>query len=152
MNKIKQVALLGVAVLGLLVSLSAAAEKVFVFDPSQHMWFAYDDGQLVNSGVASGGSNYCRDLKRPCHTPTGVFRVLRKEGADCKSTIFPIPYGGAPMPYCMYFTRGFAIHGSYEVVPGRNVSHGCIRVYPAAALWLSQNFIDVGTKVVVKPY
>ena len=46
----------------------------------------------------------------------------------------------------------YAIHGSYEVVPGKNVSHGCIRIYPEAARWLNHNFIDVGTKVIVKPY
>ena len=56
------------------------------------------------------------------------------------------------MPYCMHFTKFYAVHGSYEVVPGRNVSHGCIRIYPEAARWLSENFMNIGTTVIVKPY
>lgn len=138
--------------IGLAIPAAAFAEKVFVFDPSQHKWFAYENGQLIRSGVASGGSNYCRDIRRRCHTPVGTFRVRDKGGPGCKSTIYPLGRGGAPMPYCMHFTSYYAIHGSYEVVPGKNVSHGCIRIYPEAARWLSQNFINVGTKVIVKPY
>jgi len=130
----------------------ALAQKTVVFDPRQHMWFAYDNGQLIRSGVASGGSNYCPDIHRACHTPVGSFRVFDKGGPGCKSTIYPLGRGGAPMPYCMHFYKWYAIHGSYEVVPGHNVSHGCIRIYPDAARWLSQNFVDIGTTVVVKPY
>jgi hypothetical protein len=152
MNKFKHIALSSTAFLALLITAPAFAEKVFVFDPGAHNWSAYDNGSLVATGRASGGSNYCKDLKHSCHTPVGVFHVLSKGSADCKSSKFPMPYGGAPMPYCMFFTGNYAIHGSYEVPPGRNASHGCIRVIPSAALWLTQNFIDVGTKVVVKPY
>lgn len=131
----------------------ASSGKTFVFDPQEHKWFAYEGNELVKSGVASGGSNYCADLHRACHTPVGNFRVMDKGGPECVSTIFPLStHGGAPMPWCMHFTKFYAIHGSYEVVPGRNVSHGCIRVYPKDANWLSHNFIDVGTSVIVKPY
>lgn len=140
------------AILGLGIPGYALAEKTFVFDPRAHQWYAYEDGQLVKSGVASGGSNYCRDTGRVCHTPVGSFRVIDKGGPDCKSTIYPLGRGGAPMPYCMHFTKFYAVHGSYEVVPGQNVSHGCIRIYPEAARWLSENFMTVGTRVIVKPY
>jgi lipoprotein-anchoring transpeptidase ErfK/SrfK len=51
----------------------------------------------------------------------------------------------------MFFHGGYAIHGSYQV-PGYNASHGCIRVHPSDAEWLSDNFVRYGTKVVVKPY
>lgn len=153
MKRLKGIkALLIVSMMILGIPTMAMAQKTFVFDPRQHKWFAYDNGELINSGVASGGSNYCADIHRPCHTPVGSFSVWSKGGPGCKSTRYPVGKGGAPMPYCMHFTKFYAVHGSYEVVPGKNVSHGCIRVYPEAARWLSQNFITIGTRVIVKPY
>ncbi|HVV69191.1 MAG TPA: L,D-transpeptidase [Gammaproteobacteria bacterium] len=152
MKTIKHIILAATALLALIVTAPAFAQKVFVFDPQAHSWSAFDNGELVGTGRASGGSSYCRDLGRSCHTPVGVFHVLSKGSASCKSSKFPIPGGGAPMPYCMFFSGNYAIHGSNEVPPGRNASHGCIRVVPSAALWLTRNFIDIGTKVVVKPY
>ncbi len=153
MKRLKGIKALVVStMIGLIIPGYALAQKTFVFDPVQHKWFAYENGNLVKSGVASGGSNYCADIHRRCHTPVGVFSVRDKGGPGCKSSIYPIGKGGAPMPYCMHFTKFYAVHGSYEVVPGKNVSHGCIRIYPEAARWLSQNFMNIGTKVIVKPY
>lgn len=153
MKTLKNVQLIVLSiVLSLLVPGYAFAQKTFVFDPQEHKWYAYENGELIKSGVASGGANYCPDIHRACHTPVGTFSVLDKGGADCKSSIYPVGRGGAPMPYCMHFTNYYAVHGSYEVVPGRNVSHGCIRIYPEAARWLSENFMEVGTRVIVKPY
>jgi len=66
-------------------------------------------------------------------TPTGTFRptaLMRYH----RSTI----YSGSPMPYSIFFLRGYAIHGSYETkYLGRPASHGCIRLHPsnAAALY-----------------
>lgn len=131
-------------------------KKLFVFDPREHAWAAYNaEGYLIASGEASGGADYCADVGRVCRTVTGSFRVYRKQGAECVSSVFPIREGeddgGAPMPYCMHFYRGYAIHGSSNV-PNKNVSHGCIRVKPSAAEWLNQNFIEIGTPVLVLPY
>lgn len=131
--------------------------REFVFNPKTHRWYAYENGELINSGPASGGANYCPDIKRSCHTPSGTYSIIQKGTASCKSTRYPLargglPRGGAKMPYCMFFSNYYAIHGSYEVSTTKNISHGCIRVYPDAARWLSQNFIRIGTKVVVKPY
>lgn len=124
----------------------------FIFNPRTLIWYAYaPDGTLIKTGNGSGGSNYCKDLHRRCHSPVGVFRVYAKGNASCKSSKFPVGRGGAPMPWCMYFHNGFAVHGSYEV-RNYNASHGCIRIYPADAYWLSHNLIRVGTVVIVKPY
>jgi lipoprotein-anchoring transpeptidase ErfK/SrfK len=55
--------------------------------------------------------------------PTGIFRYHA-------STI----YSGSPMPYSIFFLRGYAIHGSYETkYLGRPASHGCVRLHPANA-------------------
>lgn len=129
-----------------------SAKSTFIFDPNKHRWYAYDrSGELVGSGRASGGKGYCPDTRRRCKTPAGTFSVYSMGGPGCVSKKFPIGKGGAPMPYCMFFHGGFAIHGSYDV-PNHNASHGCIRVEPSAARWLQQNVIEYGTKVIVRPY
>lgn len=131
----------------------ATGRKVFIFDPQATAWAAYDaQGNLVKTGSASGGKDYCDDIGRQCHTVTGTFSVYSKKGAECTSSVYPIETGGgAKMPYCMHFHQGYSIHAAYEV-PNYNASHGCIRVLPSAAQWLNQDFMDVGTTVIVRPY
>ncbi len=137
----------------LFFALSELAEaNTFVFNPRTTQWQAISSsGKVVRTGHGSGGRSYCPDIHRSCRTPTGTFYVIGKGGAGCKSSRYPVGRGGAPMPYCMYFTKFYAVHGSYEV-PSYNASHGCIRLYPSDARWLYNNFMSVGTKVVVKSY
>lgn len=133
--------------------ITPTGNKAIIFDPKINAWAAYDqNGQLVRWGPGAGGADWCSDINEPCRTKSGVFTVYSKGGADCKSKIFPIPNGGSPMPYCMFFKEGLALHGSYEV-PGFNASHGCVRMFVQDAQWMNQNFVDVGsTKVVILPY
>lgn len=135
------------------MQLQPTGKKRFIFDPKVSAWAAYDkEGKRVMTGSASGGQDYCEDVKKSCRTVTGRFRVYNKRGPECKSGEYPIQTeGGAMMPYCMYFYRGFTIHAAYEVPP-KNVSHGCIRVLPSAAKWLNEEFIDIGTEVTVLSY
>lgn len=133
-------------------SIPAFGKRMFIFSPRYKVWAAYDEsGQRVGYGRANGGANYCSDLNRPCRTPRGRFSVYSKGSPSCKSNKFPIGRGGAPMPYCMFFHKGYAIHGS-PYISNRNGSHGCIRVTTSAAAWLSNNFMRHGTRVVVLPY
>lgn len=127
--------------------------KVFIFDPKATAWAAYDaQGNRIKTGGASGGKSYCEDIGRGCKTVTGNFRVYSKKGPDCTSSLYPVETGGgARMPYCMHFSGGYSIHAAYEV-PNYNTSHGCIRVLPGAARWLNEEFMDIGTTVIVKPY
>jgi hypothetical protein len=129
-------------------------EKTVIVDPKVHAWGAYDaNGNLTRSGLATAGANWCPDINRPCRTKVGMFRIFSLGSADCKSSRYPIPKGGAPMPYCMYFNGSQGLHGSpaSNVVEG-NVSHGCVRLQVSDAEWLRYNFVNRGTKVVVKPY
>lgn len=125
----------------------------FVFYPGKSTFAAYDsEGNLVTSGRASGGMDYCPDSGHGCHTPVGTFKVRSLGSADCISHIYPIETGGgAPMPYCMFFTNDFAVHGS-DYVPGHPASHGCIRLTPSTAEWIRDNFMQIGTVVKVNPY
>lgn len=131
----------------------ASREKTVVVNPRAHAFGAYANGQLVRSGNASAGSGWCGDLHRPCHTSTGTYRIFSLGSESCKSHKFPLPRGGAPMPYCMYFHGGQALHGvaSNELGDG-NYSHGCVRLHVSDAEWIRYNFANIGTRVVVQPY
>ncbi|OGT65405.1 MAG: hypothetical protein A3J38_03735 [Gammaproteobacteria bacterium RIFCSPHIGHO2_12_FULL_45_9] len=126
-------------------------ERTVIIDLSTQAFGAYDEsGNQVYWGPVSTGKGYCPDIKSACRTPTGSYRVYAKAGPDCKSSIFPIEtHGGAPMPYCMHFHKGFAMHGG--VLPGYPASHGCVRLMTEDAQWLSQHFIKIGTRVVLQP-
>ncbi|MDX2345820.1 MAG: L,D-transpeptidase [Legionella sp.] len=135
------------------LNITKTGHKLFVFDPKIPAWAAYDeDGSRIITGRASGGGDYCEDTNTSCRTIEGTFKVYRKGTAKCVSGEFPIETnGGAKMPYCMYFYRGFTIHSGYEFSEG-NTSHGCIRVLPSAAKWLNESFMTLGTQVVVLAY
>ncbi|KTD82313.1 L,D-transpeptidase [Legionella waltersii] len=135
-----------------IVNCGFAAGNVFIFNPNTLTWKAINaNGKVIKTGRGSGGKHYCKDVGRSCKTPSGVFTVISKGGAGCRSSRYPVGRGGSPMPYCMFFSKLYAIHGSYDV-PNYNASHGCVRVRPSDAKWLSQNFITIGTKVIIKSY
>lgn len=132
-------------------------EKVIYVSQKDLAWAAYDfDGELVWWGPVSSGKDGCRN--NSCITPSGSFRVIRKQDIDCVSTAFPRRadgnHGGAEMPYCIHFFRGFALHGS-RVVPGYRASHGCVRMFIEDARWLNEEFIELpgggmkGTRVIL---
>jgi lipoprotein-anchoring transpeptidase ErfK/SrfK len=131
---------------------STSLANTFIFNPNTLTWKAINEsGEVVRVGKGSAGRSYCRDIRRRCKTPIGTYHVYSKGGAGCRSSRYPVGHGGAPMPYCMFFNKNFALHGSYEV-PNYNASHGCIRVQPSEAKWLSNHFVRIGTTVIVKPY
>lgn len=131
-------------------------EKTVLVDPSNHVWGAYNaNGKLIRWGIATAGANDCRDSKGSCRTDVGNFRVYSLGGPGCTSRKFD----DAPMPYCMYFNGGQALHGSSDV-QFSNVSHGCVRLHNDDAQWLRYHFVEApklsnhfrGTKVVIRPY
>ncbi|MCC5792329.1 MAG: L,D-transpeptidase [Legionellaceae bacterium] len=134
-------------------------EKQIIVDQDKLAWGAYDEhGKLVRWGPISSGTNKCSDSNQSCLTITGIFRIFSKENQHCTSGVYPLGRGGAKMPYCMYFHKGFALHGSHDL-PGRRASHGCVRMFTEDAKWLNEHFVELsnesnqhlGTKVVVKP-
>ncbi|HXW41799.1 MAG TPA: L,D-transpeptidase [Xanthobacteraceae bacterium] len=47
---------------------------------------------------------------------------------------FSSKYDNSPMPHSIFFYKGYAIHGTYEISHlGRPVSHGCVRLDPGNA-------------------
>jgi len=127
-------------------------EKVIIVDPNIHAFGAYDaNGNLLRTGMVTAGNSWCRDIHRSCRTRSGSFRIYTLGGSGCRSHKYPLPRGGAPMPYCMFFNGSQGLHGSYEVVYG-NVSHGCVRMHVDDARWIRFNFANIGTRVIVRPY
>lgn len=126
-------------------------EKAVIIDLSDLAFGAYSaNGSLENWGPVSTGKSYCSDIGRGCRTPTGNFAIYTKQGAGCKSSKYPVGKGGAPMPYCMFFKGGFAMHGS-PTVPGYHDSHGCVRLFTDDARWLNQEFTDgSNVKVIIR--
>lgn len=129
--------------------IKSTGKKLVVVNLGLHAFAAYDaKGHLVHWGPVSGGKGWCPDVHRVCNTAVGVFRIVGKEGPKCVSDKFPVETaGGARMPWCMYYYRGFALHGS--TLPGFHASHGCIRLFTEDAKWLNQHFVQIGTQVIV---
>lgn len=136
-------------------------EKQIIVDQNKLAFGAFDEkGQLVYWGPIASGTDTCSDNhQKPCLTKTGVFRFFNKEDQRCTSGVYPLETGGgAKMFWCMFFHKGFALHGSTDI-PGRRASHGCVRLFTRDAKWLNQNFVEIsseknqqmGTLIVVKP-
>lgn len=125
--------------------------ELILIDMKKHAFAAYGrNGQQIHWGPISGGKDWCSDIGKPCHTVVGRFKIERKQGSECISKTFPLPDGGAKMPYCMFFFRGFAMHASQ--LPGFHASHGCVRMLYEDAKWLNQEFAKTGvsgTEVIV---
>ena len=132
----------------------ATGKKLVRIFPKALAFCAYGTkGKLVHWGPISSGKYWCKDIGRDCSTPEGAFTVFNKKGKDCESKTFPVERaGGAKMPYCMFFYRGFAMHAS--TLPGYNDSHGCVRMFYKDAIWLNRGFSLVGSTSVevVKDY
>lgn len=54
-------------------------------------------------------------------------------------------YGGAPMPFAIFFYNGYAIHATFDTwALGRRASHGCVRLSPEHASELYEVVYDLG--------
>jgi hypothetical protein len=133
--------------------------QLVIVDQDKLAYAAYDKtGHLVMWGPIASGRDRCPDAAKSCRTMTGVFYFFSKENEHCRSNVYPLGKGGAKMPYCMYFHKGFALHGSSDI-PGYRASHGCIRLFTRDAKWLNEHFVtttnedrgEIGTKVIVRP-
>ncbi len=101
---------------------SAQAGVVARISLSQQRMEVYVDGAPRYNWLVS-------TARRGYRTPTGTFQPTAL-AVWHRSTI----YSGSPMPYSIFFLRGYAIHGSYEVKHlGQPASHGCVRLHPSNA-------------------
>ena len=114
--------------LGLVLAFPAIAQAQIlakIILSSQRMNVYVDGAPVYSWPVSTARPGY--------RSPVGTFRPTALVRYH-RSTI----YSGSPMPYSIFFLRGYAIHGSYETkYLGHPASHGCIRLHPsnAAALY-----------------
>lgn len=136
--------------------IKATFEKMIIVDPREHAWGAYSPrGKLIRWGIATAGADSCSDSDMTCRTKIGKFRIYSLGSEACSSNKFD----NAPMPYCMFFNGGQAIHGSNDV-EFENVSHGCVRVHIDDAKWLRYHFVEGpnltnhfrGTSILIRTY
>ena len=125
-------------------------KKVLFINLSLFAFGAYGpDGNLIYWGPVSSGASKCPANDDSCATPTGDFRAFRIEGKDCTSNEFPLEtHGGAPMPYCVFFHRGSAVHGS-TLSGFINRSAGCVRLFYADSEWIYDRFAQKNMEVIV---
>ncbi len=102
----------------LLVALAGAAAakvEIRVDLDRQRMTVVKNDEKPIVWKISSGRAGF--------ETPTGSFIVQRLDADH-----FSDEYDQAPMPFAIFFSRGLAIHGTYQGGLGRPASHGCVRL------------------------
>lgn len=99
--------------------------KFILIDLKRQFLGLYECGRLAASYPVSTGRSERGPKGENYRTPTGDFRVHAKN-KDAKSSKYPEPDGGAPMPYAVNFIfPGYWMHGGDLV--GFAASHGCVR-------------------------
>ncbi|MEA2907511.1 MAG: hypothetical protein QOI12_4898 [Alphaproteobacteria bacterium] len=122
MTRVAQAAAAAAAIfaVSLPIGEGARAEIVVRIDKSSQRMSVIVDGEhrytwAVSTGV--GG------------TPSGTFRP-QSLSRNHRSAL----YGGAPMPYSIFYSGNFAIHGTNQISRlGGPASHGCVRLHPSNA-------------------
>ncbi|KAF0112283.1 MAG: ErfK/YbiS/YcfS/YnhG family protein [Hyphomonadaceae bacterium] len=110
-------AVLGVFFAMVLPGQAMAARLQAKVDLSEQSVYISLDGEMLYVWAVSTG-------RAGFETPTGTWTAQRKHVLWLSRT-----YDNAPMPFAVFFTGGYAIHGTSAVGRlGRPASHGCVRV------------------------
>jgi lipoprotein-anchoring transpeptidase ErfK/SrfK len=113
------------------------AGRSIVVSLSHQRIYAYENGQLVHSHLASTGLP-------GSPTVQGDYSIYVKYLAD---DMTGPGYYLPQVPYTMYFYQGYAIHGTYwHNSFGRPMSHGCVNLPTSEAQWF-YDWASVGTPV-----
>jgi lipoprotein-anchoring transpeptidase ErfK/SrfK len=100
---------------------AAANLVVHVDKSSQTMSVSVDGHTRYHWAVSTGRHGF--------GTPSGTFRPKHMARHWYSSR-----YYNSPMPYSIFFHKGYAIHGTFYLRQlGGPASHGCIRLHPAHA-------------------
>jgi hypothetical protein len=114
----------GLAAVAAVLCLSASAQAdvlVNISKSQQRLAVTVDGAETYRWPVSTGRAGYS--------TPSGNFHPIRLE-----RDWYSHKYANAPMPYSVFFYRGYAVHGTMEARSlGRAASHGCVRLSPANA-------------------
>jgi lipoprotein-anchoring transpeptidase ErfK/SrfK len=98
----------------------ARADIVISVDKSSQRMSVVVDGEHRYSWAVSTGVH---------GTPSGTYRP-QSLSRNHRSSL----YGGAPMPYSIFYSGNYAIHGTTHVRQlGGRASRGCVRLHPSNA-------------------
>ena len=137
--------LAGLLALSLLPFSSAsafAAKLIAKVDISSQTMVVTHNGRVKYKWPVSTG-------RKGYSTPTGTWSAqwLSRHHRSRK-------YNNAPMPYAVFYHRGYAVHATYDTKRlGRVASHGCVRLAPENAakfFALVQKTGNKNTRIVVK--
>ncbi len=140
-------AALAVGVAALCISPPAYAR---IYPAQPRVVIHVDKSQQRMVVVVNGTPSYSWDVstgRDNFGTPTGTFAPQR-----LARSWFSSKYYNSPMPYSIFFHRGYAIHGSNEISKlGGPASHGCVRLHPqnAATLFSLVEQAGPGNTVIV---
>lgn len=137
--KVALAAVAGLFLCGFLTSAEAAAVVARIDLSSQRMTVSVNGMPQYSWPVSTARRGYV--------TPTGAYRPQRMY-----RSYFSRKYYNSPMPYSIFYSGGYAIHGSYAVNQlGAPASHGCIRLHPgnAATLYSLVQTYGPGNTVIV---
>ena len=113
----------------------SAPRVVAVVDLSDQMIRVFRSGVLMHSWKVS-------TARRGYITPVGKFTPYRTHKMWRSRK-----YDNAPMPYSVFYHKGWAVHGTNAVKRlGRPASHGCVRLHPKHAKTLYKLVRKVGMK------
>jgi lipoprotein-anchoring transpeptidase ErfK/SrfK len=94
---------------------------VHISKATQRMSVSVDGAQRYVWRISTGRAGFA--------TPSGVFRPQM-----LARSWFSRKYYNSPMPYSIFYHKGYAIHGTnYLSRLGGPASHGCVRLHPANA-------------------
>jgi len=114
--------------------------KQIVVDLSDQATYAYENGQLLRSTLASTGLPGTATVQ-------GDYRIYVKY--DSQLMTGP-GYYLPGVPYVMYFYQGYSLHGTYwHSNFGQPMSHGCVNLPTSEAEWF-YNWAEIGTPVHVQ--
>lgn len=103
----------------LLIAAPAQADLLVSISKSQQrLSVSVDGAEAYRWPVSTGRKGYT--------TPSGTYRPTRLE-----RHWYSRKYDWAPMPWSVFFHRGYAVHGTTEAANlGHPASHGCVRLRP----------------------
>jgi hypothetical protein len=95
----------------------------------------WEGDRPVYATLVSTGKDGLGDPKRTTSTPQGIFPVQQKHvTTTMDSTVADNEFELRDVPWVMYFTGGYALHGAYWHDDfGRPRSHGCVNLSPIDA-------------------
>ena len=108
----------------MLFATPAAAETDIIISKSKQRMIVHSSEGSYSWPVSTARRGY--------YTPTGVFYPYSLQPMH-----YSRKYDNAPMPHSIFFSGGYAIHGTPHVGNlGRPASHGCVRLSPSNAATL----------------